>query len=162
MVILAFVIFSSKDSHHLFLEFQLQATSVCFGSRGSQFGKFSAKKSGSILAVKLVHKSGKISCISSKAGLSNFGCHTMAEISVALTTTLDQVIFPKKLPARPWYKAPGYNSQSTAVILRNPSNFNNVKTGQIIRLWYGEDLENFTEGDNHGKSCVDVYFQFRN
>ena len=26
-----------------------------------------------------------------------------------------------------------------------------------LRLWYGEDLRGFTEGDNGGKTCADVY-----
>lgn len=91
--------------------YELQAGNVCFGSRGSQFGKFDVKKSGKLIAVKLVHRSGKISCISSKDGLSNFGCGLFSILMPAISVA-DQPIFPETLSTVPWYKVPGYNSQS--------------------------------------------------
>jgi len=32
-----------------------------------------------------------------------------------------------------------------------------VSGGQSLRLWYGEDLVGYTEGDNAGWVCCDVY-----
>lgn len=29
-----------------------------------------------------------------------------------------------------------------------------------MRLWYGEDLKNWSETDNQGRVCVDVYARF--
>ena len=29
--------------------------------------------------------------------------------------------------------------------------------GEMLKLWYGEDLYNVTETDNSGTSCADIY-----
>ncbi|KAK3697114.1 hypothetical protein QZH41_016922 [Actinostola sp. cb2023] len=29
-----------------------------------------------------------------------------------------------------------------------------------MRIWYGEDLAGWTEADNAGRACVDVYAKF--
>ena len=29
--------------------------------------------------------------------------------------------------------------------------------GDEMRIWYGEDLYKYTDTDNHGTSCADVY-----
>jgi len=136
--------------------FQLQAKNVCFGAKGSQFGTFTAKKSGKFTAFKLVHTSGQVNCRSSKSGLSFWGCGTDI-ISIAITNTNDQLIVPYKLGGRPWYKLPGYDSKSPRLVFGNPSNFNKVTAGQKLRLWFGEDLRHHNERDNSGKSCADIY-----
>jgi len=55
-----------------------------------------------------------------------------------------------------WSELPGYNSFSPEIILPRFSPYS-VSSGQELRLWYGEDLENFTESDNGGWVCSDVY-----
>ena len=41
-----------------------------------------------------------------------------------------------------------------------PDRPHQVNSGQELRLWYGEDLVNWAEGDNGGYSCCDVYARF--
>jgi len=136
--------------------FQLQAKNVCFGAKGSQFGTFTAKKTGTITAFKLVHTSGKVTCKTGLSGLSFWGCGTDI-ISIAITNTDDQLIVPNKLGGRPWYKLPGYDSKSQRLVFGSPTKFNKVTAGQTLRLWFGEDLRHYTEPDNSGKSCADIY-----
>ena len=35
----------------------------------------------------------------------------------------------------------------------------NIFSGEELRVWFGEDLVGYTESDNHGTSCADVYFE---
>lgn len=55
-----------------------------------------------------------------------------------------------------WSRVPGYTSVSPELVL---SFFNpySVQSGQELRLWYGEDVMNVSEGDNGGTACVDIY-----
>ena len=50
-----------------------------------------------------------------------------------------------------------YNSLSPELILSVYSHPRWVSSGQELRLWYGEDLVNSSEGDNGGRACCDVY-----
>ena len=55
-----------------------------------------------------------------------------------------------------WYDLPGYGRYSSELVFSDPG-FSYLPRGRRMRIWYGEDLFNFTEGDNHGFTCMDVY-----
>jgi hypothetical protein len=55
-----------------------------------------------------------------------------------------------------WYDLPGYGPNSPELVFSDPG-FRYLYYGQKMRIWYGEDLYNYTEGDNHGYTCMDVY-----
>ena len=40
----------------------LQQYDVCFGAKGKNFGKFRLNRNGALYALKLVHRSGYVSC----------------------------------------------------------------------------------------------------
>ena len=54
------------------------------------------------------------------------------------------------------YQLPGFDHNSPEIELSLSSPIG-VRAGQEFRIWYGEDLYNKEDYDNHGKSCVDVY-----
>ena len=54
------------------------------------------------------------------------------------------------------YQLPGFDHNSPEIELSLSSPIG-VRAGQEFRIWYGEDLYNKQDSDNHGKSCVDVY-----
>lgn len=59
-----------------------------------------------------------------------------------------------------WAKVPGYNSFSKEIVLSRFSSVFQVFNTQQFHLWYGEDLEDYTEDNNDGKVCADVYILY--
>ncbi|XP_078356544.1 uncharacterized protein LOC144641399 [Oculina patagonica] len=55
------------------------------------------------------------------------------------------------------YTLPGQNADSKEIEFTDISIPLLLSSGQELRIWYGEDLANYGEGDNDGTSCVDVY-----
>ena len=55
-----------------------------------------------------------------------------------------------------WYDLPGYGMNSPELVFSDPG-FRYLYSGQKLRIWYGEDLFDYTESDNHGFTCMDVY-----
>ena len=141
---------------------------MCFGAKGNQFGKFSVPSGGRLLAIKLVHLHGYVTCKKSKVDhWSYWGCNAFSslrdQVDVAITTSTNGVILPPSqfiTNGKKWSKIPGYNSLSPELILSVFSSPLTVTSGQVLRLWYGEDLVKGWEGDNDGTSCCDVFARF--
>ena len=87
-----------------------------------------------------------------------------ARVSVTITITANRILLPPKqfltILSLEWYKIPGYNSVSPELILSVLSTPNWISSEQELLLWYGEDLVNFSEEDNGGTVCVNVYALF--
>jgi len=135
---------------------KLQQSNVCFGARDNQFGAFTMKQSGTLVGIKLVHKSGFVACKSGAARKSNWGCGG-GPVSIAVTDDEDAMIFPDKAGRGGWITVLGYNSKSKDLVLNKPAKPFSVDAGTEMKLWYGEDFTDSTEGDNSGRSCADVY-----
>ena len=81
-----------------------------------------------------------------------------------VTDIYNAVMYPSPVLTKPfqsggWYQLAGYNHVSPFLV------FSDVGTrfiyhDQRIRVWYGEDLYNYSEGDNHGRTCFDVFLHF--
>ena len=86
---------------------------------------------------------------------------------MVITTSDDKRIilspaeFIKKGQRGKWARIPGYDSFSKEIVLNPFAKPYPVLAGQQLRLWYGEDLDDYTESDNGGKVCCDVYAQFQ-
>ena len=144
---------------------KLNSHPVCFGTRGSQYGRFNVLHGGKIAAVKLVYLSGYVTCSKSRVSFwSKWGCgdHPSVKnhVDVVITTSSNHVIVPPSelftFGAGLWSEIPGYNSHSPEIVLPSFSPYS-VRSGDQLRLWYGEDLVAHTESDNAGKVCCDVY-----
>jgi len=139
---------------------------VCFGAKDNQYGSFNVPYGGQIAAVKLVHLSGYATCDNRNFSHWSFwgcGSHPSSKyyVDVTITTSTNTIISPpspilKDQRARLWFELPGYNSFSPEIILPRFSPYS-VSSGQELRLWYGEDLVDFTENDNAGWICCNVY-----
>ncbi|KAL9960073.1 hypothetical protein ACROYT_G033477 [Oculina patagonica] len=142
---------------------KLNSGPVCFGAKGDQFGKFSVPSGGSLLAIKLVHLHGYVSC--NTRGVSNWsywGCGK-GHVDVTITTSANHLLLPpSQFDAGSAKKSqiPGYNSLSPELVLSVFSSPLTVTSGQELRLWFGEDLANSSESDNGGTSCCDVFARF--
>ena len=66
----------------------------------------------------------------------------------------DTRIYPTRVNKSGWYDIPGYYYNSPQIVL---SGFRYLRNAMDIRIWFGEDLYNWTEFDNHGHTCMDVY-----
>ena len=113
-------------------------------------------------AFKLTHVRGKIGCYA--GGNTNWGCNGQHRTNMYVTDVKNIVMYPSPVLVKPyqdggWYHMPGYFENSNQLV------FSNVGTrymynGQQMRVWYGEDLYGYTEGDNHGYTCfhAEIYF----
>ena len=120
------------------------------------------------MGFKLVHQSGYVSCdTNSVRHWSFWGCgehpSLKKHVDPVITTRSNQILLPlspfftHRVHGRgKWSELPGYNSRSKEIVLPFFSPYS-VRSGQQFRLWYGEDLAGYTEGDNGGNVCCDVY-----
>ncbi len=138
---------------------------MCFGTRDTQYGDFSVSYGGKIAGFKLVHLSGYVTCGKRRVSHYSFwGCGDAGgvknHVNVVITTSSNHVIVPPSefftFGNGKWSEIPGYNSMSPEIVLPSFSPYS-VRSGDQFRLWYGEDLVNFTEHDNGGRVCADVY-----
>ena len=96
---------------------------------------------------------------------SYWGCNdnpvTGPRVNVVITNLSNHILLPPNQfiddVTSHWYKNPGYNSLSPELVLSVFLNPISVPSNQVLRLWYGEDLTNQSEGDNGGRVCTDVY-----
>ena len=149
---------------------KLNTVPVCFGAKDQQFGTFSVPSSGRLLAIKLVHLYVYVTCLATKVEYwSQWGCGTYNsfkdQVDVVITTATNGVLLPASqfitYGTLKWSKIPGYNSLSPELVLSVFSSPLSVTTGQVLRLWYGEDLaNNGGQRDNGGTSCCDVFARF--
>ena len=143
---------------------------MCFGAKNNQYGKFNVPSNGNLAAVKLVHLYGFVTCLNwGELSWSHWGCGICwkeNQINVVITTTANAngILLPpsqfKTSASGTWYKIRGYSDMSPELVLSFFAHPHSVTAGQELRLWYGEDLMNFTEDDNDGRVCCDVYALF--
>lgn len=139
---------------------------MCFGTRNHHFGRFYAPSRGRVAAVKLVHLYGYVSChAASPANWSFWGCGGLPAgyVNMIITTSGNSILLPPNqlmqfnYQAGKWSKIPGYGPFSPHLVLSRFLHPFWVSSGQQLRVWYGEDLVNYTESDNGGRACCDVY-----
>lgn len=144
------------------------ASPVCFGANGNRPGRFKVPRSGRMAGVKLVHLYGFVSCHRHRStNWSPWGCGfgVHQQVNAVITNSRNHILLPpSQLLGTPrrgkWHRIPGYNSMSPVLELKVFHNPIRVTYGQELRLWYGEDLVNYTEGDNGGKACAAVFILY--
>ena len=83
-------------------------------------------------------------------------------LSVILTVLEDhqeKILAPaaSKIDPQGWYQLEGYTSSSSILVFHVPKEPHYIYAASELRLWYGEDFKNFTDSDNGGRACADVY-----
>ena len=56
-----------------------------------------------------------------------------------------------------WYSLTDVDANSPVLVLSQFKNPVYLGEGQLLRLWYGEDLLDNNEANNAGSSCTHVY-----
>jgi hypothetical protein len=55
-----------------------------------------------------------------------------------------------------WYILHEYDAHAHELVFSD-AGFRNLYNGLRMRIWYGEDLYDYSEADNHGRTCMDIY-----
>ena len=140
---------------------QISRDPVCFEGKGKKPGEFSPLFQTSSKMLKLVHQSGTIRCANDKKYDSKWGCwgHPILKndgLDVLITDDNNRILLPTKFdfPNGKWYKLNGYNSKSKSLVFTSKASLN---LGGQLKVWYGEDLVDYTPEDNHGRVCAQVF-----
>ena len=134
---------------------------VCLGTKNDDFGSFEIQEAGKIYTFKLVHTYGAVTCNtyykSTRRGSSHprFGRHKLLTVITYRNKTV--------LPLAEFAKV-DYSYQLDGAHVNSPTLVFNllptplvVSIGQQFLIWYGQDLANYTEYNNAGETCADVY-----
>ena len=95
-----------------------------------------------------------------KSQYSYWGCApNISALGVLLTDQNNKILAPEAstVSKNGWYKLAGYSSSSAVLVFCAKKKPQCVFANNELRLWYGEDLRGYTESDNGGKTCADVY-----
>ena len=120
--------------------------------------------------MKLVHKSGAVSC-NSKFDPSYWGCAHPLYGNDGLLTIITNASKESLLPPagdlkarsdcldnKPhFYSLSGTTHTSPELVFSDLSNPLSVSRNQELQIWYGQDWIDNSEDINSGKTCVDVY-----
>lgn len=146
---------------------QINLRQVCFHAKGKRPGEFQYLGEGKLLgAMKLVHREGTVRCVANTAYDSRWGCYhypTLVKfpLNVVVTDNHNNIIFPAEKYFKNtglWYNLPFTDAlHSDALVFTNYNHPVYLARGARVRIWYGEDLKNWYNGDNGGRVCVDVY-----
>ena len=136
---------------------------VCAKGNRKKPAVFTPLLQGTATKLKLVYKSGFIRCDNNDKHNSHWGCYghnTLKHdgLNMVITDSQNSILLPTKFDYKDgkWYKMPGYNSRSPNLVLPSDVGMYICK-GCPLKVWYGEDLVDFTTEDNNGKVCFQVY-----
>lgn len=111
-------------------------------------------------AVRLQHTGGTVGCYA--AARSFWGCQANhANLNIFITDVRNQLIYPSKRLVQTgtggWYQLPGYTSTSPNLVFTDFGYPKYLQKLDKLRFWYAEDYHGFTEHDNHGYTCFNVW-----
>ena len=135
------------------------------------YGAFFITKNGLLKTMKLVHKTGSIRC-NSYDPASYWGCTNQKGygnngLMTIITNSKKEAFLPPTEDLRAHYvdndKKPhfyslnGSNHTSPELVFRDLPNKVSVSRGQELQIWYGQDWIDWSQENNNGIACVDVY-----
>ena len=152
-------------------QWELQASNVCYGSRGDKPGAFKLKQEGFLTGIKLEHVSGNVSCLIPKSKYwSHWGCngadyYNPKSLNTIITDDTNLRVYPNPQTwlntGSLWYRLPGYQGRSSTLVFSGFCSPMYARYHQDMKVWYGEDLTN-NDGDNdYASHCVNVYAMFK-
>ena len=141
---------------------------VCFGARDNQYGAFNVTKTGLVKAMKLVHKSGSIKCNSMKPSTfwscSSVKLYPKNSFMTIITHSNREALLPSqeklkllRSTKKHYYVLEGVNQGTLELILGSVSVSPSLLKDQQLQIWYGQDWVDFSEDNNDGATCVDIF-----
>lgn len=140
---------------------KINAAPVCFGTKDDRFGRFKVQVGGSIEDVKLVHLYGWSTCSTTALRWTRWGCAGRPRyIYILITNSSNDILLP--VAGNTTYKIPGYNCNSSEIVLDGFPKPISLSSDQELRLWHHEDYSNDGREYNNGKStsCTDVFVKY--
>lgn len=135
-----------------------QEKNICYGAKDGKYATFRFKQDCQLVAVRLVHVSGYVSCADRLDTYHSFwGCYEDNVISTVLVNlrVSDRIWFPGPVAESNGgsYQIDGFYRNDDVLIMKKKGNFT---LGDELQVWYGEDFMDHSEHDNGGLHCVDV------
>ena len=137
-------------------DWQKEGENICYESKDEKPGKVVMKTEGLLIGIKLVHRSGYLNCGESPRHQSRWGCHgvpSQPEVMTVVTNDNKGIIF--NYTARSLYGVNGKKSDEIVFLDTDTPIY--ASKGMEVQIWYTQDLKDFTEHNNSGVHCVDVY-----
>ena len=160
MDILCFTVFFIENK----ATWVLQASNVCYGAKGNTQGRFKINKEGLLIGLKLVHKSGYLTCdVKYPAFNSRWGCATRRSDweTLNVMTTISNIWRTKIFPNQKKTQLAVDGETADNLVFTNSVDPIYTESGTELHVWFTEDMEDVSEHDNGGRHCVDVYAKFR-
>jgi hypothetical protein len=141
----------------------VNAVPICIGTRNNAFGKVFAPFDGKVKTLRLVHISGGVS-IGSTYTPHNWGGNSPrpSEIQLVVSNKDNTRIIPPqgyalKSEAKVIYEAPGFTFDGPELVFPPLSPPLVVTKETEFRIWFGQDFTDFSEYNNIGETCANVY-----
>lgn len=143
-------------------------SSVCFGDKDDSYGKFRIPAPGKIITFKLTYLSGHVNC-ANFLGLihlrSRWGCDGRLGVHITYTNQTrllpgnsDYMIGGDNCDNNEYYHFPWATTEGDELRFDDFSSPMSVSVGQEYHVWFIEDLNGCSEGDNEGaQTCAEVY-----
>ena len=122
------------------------------GAKGNSYSEMVYDGQGSFVsAVKLVHTKGYVSNHQASSGFLGGSTDSM-QLGILITDTDNRIIYPSPRITevsttgdKGWYKMPGYTKKSRNLVLSDFAAPQYFEKGTKFRVWYGEDLYDYTD-----------------
>lgn len=136
----------------------LQGTGICYGAKDNDYGNFTFQQNCQLVALRLRHVSGKITCAKREAAdhYSRWGCQNFRRDikTFVVEPRNNQLWYPEKYTASLVYWLDGFMPDDDVLILKKKANFT---AGNQLQIWYSEDwIGGKGEEDNEGRHCIEV------
>ncbi|XP_022793011.1 uncharacterized protein LOC111332021 [Stylophora pistillata] len=141
---------------------KINSDPVCFGTKDNDYGSFAIQEAGQIYTFKLVHTSGSVTCVtnleSTKWGCSysDYGDYNLMTVMTYRNGVLQLAEFVRNINEYR-YQLDGFDVNSPTLVFNLLPTPLSVSRYQEFQVWYGQDLAGFTEENNAGETCTDVY-----
>ena len=145
---------------------------VCFAARDDQYGEFRMTKTGNVKAMKLLHRNGSIIC-NSLANASYWSCANLKyyarnTFSTIITNVNKKALLPPEKDLKSlkqfggggqkhFYVLEGIKQGSPELVLSSHTSPLRLLKNQELQIWYGQDWIDWSEENNSGTTCVDVF-----
>ena len=149
--------------------FNLTEDVVCFGAPENEFATVVIPREGFLLSIKLVHVTGHVSCDNNLPQYkSKWGCSRSHPVyggtpfNVVITTgKTNSIIYPTELSLKDkteslWYDILEVEPDSPELIFGDSSHPHYVASGQVLRVWLGENVMKSGGKKSNGKVCIKV------
>jgi len=159
---------SHAERPQVYIEYK--QTNVCLHNRDEAPGSITLPQHMCVDRVEFTHKSGRVNCRNAETGQSNWGCDHEGLAIVLAKPGERTATMPRfentagiklwgnqhRYDAANWYHIEGVNKDTKELALQIKDGVYDLKMEGEYKVWYGEDLHDWTEGDNSGRVCYDV------